>query len=209
MHIGGEGKVEALGKGVRAALDAAKAVRKKASQPRDRSGAPPIPTPSVIDAAKVEAALGAKGAAKDGMVKVVIGRAATMADCGCKVGKVMGVNTWAAFAGRDGAAVVDGDFAVVEGELQPVLIRALRGGGIHVIAIHHHMTGEEPRILFLHYWGRGPVAALGKTLKALHAIGEVVVQIGTAGLTRRAPAHSSISSSPTRPETRVEKFTQI
>ena len=165
MHIGGEGKVDALGKGVRAALDAAKAVRKKAPQPRDRSGAPPIPTPSAIDAAKVEAALGVKGAAKDGMVKVVIGRAATMADCGCKVGKVMGVNTWAAFAGRDDDAVVDGDFAVVESELQPVL-RALRGGGIHVVAIHHHMTGEEPRILFLHYWGRGPVAALGKTLKA-------------------------------------------
>lgn len=172
MHIGGEGKVDALGKGVRAALDAAKAVRKKAPQPRDRFEGPPIPTPSAIDAAKVEAALGAKGAAKDGMVKVVIGRTATVADCGCKVGKAMGVNTWAAFAGRDDDAVVDGDFAVTEGELQPVL-KALRGGGIHVVAIHHHMTGEEPRILFLHYWGRGPVAALGTTLKSALALTKV------------------------------------
>jgi hypothetical protein len=165
MHIGGEGKVDALGKGVRAALDATKAVRKKAPQPRDRFGGPPIPTPSSIDATKVEAAIGAKGTAKDGMVKVTIGRTATVADCGCTIGKAMGVNTWAAFAGRDEDAVVDGDFAVIEGELQPVL-KALRGGGIHVVAIHHHMTGEEPRILFLHYWGRGPVEALGKTLKA-------------------------------------------
>jgi hypothetical protein len=76
----------------------------------------------------------------------------------------MGVNTWAAFAGNDDHAVVDGDFAVTEGELQPVL-KSLRHAGIHVVAIHHHMTGETPRILFLHYWGRGPAADLGRAVK--------------------------------------------
>jgi Domain of Unknown Function (DUF1259) len=164
MHVGGEGKLEVLAKGVRAALDATKAVRKKSAKPRERFEGPPIPAKSSIDAAKVEAALGKKGAAKDGMVKVVVGRPATQAACGCKVGKVMGVNTWAAFAGTDEDAVVDGDFAVAEAELQPVL-STLRHGGVHVVAIHHHMVGEEPRILFLHYWGRGSVEALGKTLK--------------------------------------------
>jgi hypothetical protein len=76
----------------------------------------------------------------------------------------MGVNTWAAFAGSDDDAVVDGDFAVAEGELQPVL-KALRGGGINVVAIHSHMTEESPRILFLHYWGRGKAVDLGTTVK--------------------------------------------
>lgn len=169
MHIGGEGSVEALGKGVRAALDAAKAVRQKTPQPADHFGGPTIPATSSIDGAKVEAGLGVKGTAKDGMYKVVVGRSATTAACGCKVGKVMGVNTWAAFAGTDDNAVVDGDFAVTEDELQPVL-RALRKEGIHIVAIHHHMVGEEPRILFLHYWGRGPVEALAKTLKAALAL---------------------------------------
>lgn len=77
----------------------------------------------------------------------------------------MGVNTWAAFGGADEGAVVDGDFAVTEPELQPVL-KALRAGGIDIVAIHHHMTGESPRILFLHYWGRGPALGLARTLKA-------------------------------------------
>jgi hypothetical protein len=99
------------------------------------------------------------------MVKVTVGRAATQAACGCKIGKAMGVNTWAAFAGTDEAAVVDGDFAVTEDELQPVL-KALTGGGIHVVAIHHHMVAEQPRILFLHYWGRGAAEALGQTIKS-------------------------------------------
>jgi hypothetical protein len=164
MHIGGEGRLDALAKGVRAALDAAGAVRQKSAQPAAGFAAPPLPMPSKIDPAGVEAALGAKPATKDGMAKVVIGREAVVADCGCKVGKAMGVNTWAAFAGTDQSAVVDGDFAVTEDELQPVL-RALRKGGIHVVAIHHHMSGEQPRILFLHYWGRGSVAELGKTLR--------------------------------------------
>ena len=84
---------------------------------------------------------------------------------GHTVGKAMGVNTWAAFAGSDDKAVVDGDFAMLESELQAVL-KALRGGGIDVVAIHQHMTGEQPRIMFLHYWGIGPTEELAKTLRA-------------------------------------------
>ena len=79
----------------------------------------------------------------------------------------MGVNTWEAFAGSDDAAVVDGDFAVSEDELQGVL-KTLRSGGINIVAIHHHMTGEHPRILFLHYWGKGKSTDLaGVVRKAL------------------------------------------
>lgn len=164
MHIGGEGAVDALGRGVRAAFDAMKAVRAASPQPKERFEGPPIPATSAIDAAKVEAVFGVKAASKNGMAKVVIGRPAAATACGCKIGKAMGVNTWAAFAGADDNAVVDGDFAVTEDELQPVL-KSLRGSGIHVVAIHHHMTGETPRILFLHYWGRGPVATLSVSVK--------------------------------------------
>jgi hypothetical protein len=162
MHLGGEGSLDQLAKGVKAALDAQKAVRKKAPQPASAFGAPP-PSPSNIDGSKLDGLLSVKGTAKDGMYKAVFGRK-TRAECGCTVGKAMGVNTWAAFGGVDSDAVVDGDFAVAEGELQPVL-KALRAGGINVVAIHSHMTGESPRILFLHYWGCGPAAALAATLK--------------------------------------------
>jgi hypothetical protein len=164
MHIGGEGTQDALAKGVRAALDAQKAVRAKSAQPAAPSGAAVLPMPSKIDGAKLDAVFGVKGTAKDGMYKVVMGRQAT-ASCGCSVGKTMGVNTWAAFAGSDDAAMVDGDFAVTESELQPVL-KSLRAASIEIVAIHHHMTGESPRILFLHYWGRGSSTALGRAVKS-------------------------------------------
>jgi hypothetical protein len=163
MHVGGEGSVAALGGGVRAAIDKVGELRKKTPKPARASGAAALPAKSNIDAGKLETALGVKGQAKDGMFKATMGRVAT-ASCGCSVGKTMGVNTWAAFAGSDDNAVVDGDFAVAEGELQKVL-KALRAGGINIVAIHHHMSGESPRILFLHYWGRGKAEELAATVK--------------------------------------------
>lgn len=163
MHIGGEGTVDALAKGVRAALDAQKAIRLKAPQPQSGFGGAVLGAPHRIDAAKLDAIFGVKGTAKDGMYKAVMGRKAS-ASCGCSIGKSMGVNTWAAFAGTDESAVVDGDFAVTEGELQRVL-KALRAGNVDIVAIHSHMTGETPRILFLHYWGRGAAAELATAVK--------------------------------------------
>ena len=67
--------------------------------------------------------------------------------------------------GSDDKAVVDGDFAMLEKELQPVL-KALRKARINVVAIHNHMTAETPRIIFLHYWGVGAATDLAKRLKA-------------------------------------------
>jgi hypothetical protein len=163
MHIGGEGPAEELARGVRRALDKAKEIRHATPRPAKSLGAA-IPSPSTISGGPIEEILGVKAQAKDGMLKAVFGRTARAA-CGCEVGKEMGLNTWAAFAGTDDNAVVDGDFAVLEEELQPVL-RSLRRSGINVVAIHHHMTGEQPRMLFLHYWGRGRAQELARAVKA-------------------------------------------
>jgi len=164
MHIGGEGTVEKLAGGVRKALDRVKEIRAASAQPDSHFGGPLIRAASSISAPALEDILGVKGQSKDGMFKAVIGRSAKM-PCGCEVGKEMGVNTWAAFAGSDDNAVVDGDFAVHEDELQTVL-KTLRQASINIVAIHQHMSGETPRTLFLHYWGKGKAADLAKAIKA-------------------------------------------
>lgn len=163
MHIEGEGTTEHLAKGVRAALDKVKDIRTASPQPAKSFGGG-IPDKSAITVAPLIALFGGKPQEKDGMVKFTIGRSAKM-PCGCEIGKEMGVNTWAAFAGTDDNAVVDGDFACLEGELQGVL-KSLRSGGINIVAIHQHMTLEEPRYIFLHYWGRGKSVDLAKTAKS-------------------------------------------
>jgi len=121
------------------------------------------PAKTTLDPKKLDAILGAKGDFKDGVYKAVFGRLAKMH--GHEIGSTMGVNTWAAFAGSDDQAVVDGDFAMHEPELQSVL-KKLRGADIDVVAIHQHMTGEQPRVMFLHYWGIGRTTDLASGLKA-------------------------------------------
>ena len=162
MHIGGEGSVEKLASGVKAALAKMKEIRVANPQPVKSFGGG-IPERNAISAAPLAEAFTAKAQEKEGMVKFVFGRVARM-ECGCDVGKEMGVNTWASFGGTDDNAVVDGDFASREDELQPVL-KSLRGSGINIVAIHHHMVGETPRYVFLHYWGRGKAADLAKAIK--------------------------------------------
>jgi rhodanese-related sulfurtransferase len=162
MHIGGEGTVEKLAGGVKSALAKVKEVRAANPEPRRTFGAG-IPENNAISAAPLGELFTAKPQVKDGMAKFIFGRVAKM-DCGCDVGKEMGVNTWASFGGTDDNAVVDGDFAARENELQAVL-KKLRSGGINVVAIHHHMVGESPRYIFLHYWGRGKAVDLATTIK--------------------------------------------
>jgi hypothetical protein len=161
MHIGGIGDTLRLAAGVKAVYDRIAQVR--AAQPTPVSNFPgDIPSPSNVSAASIEQALGSKAQVKDGMVKVMIGRQARMH--GISVGNEMGVNTWAAFAGSDDQAVVDGDFAMREDELLPVL-KAMRGADINIVAIHQHMTHENPRLMFLHYWGKGKVADLARAVR--------------------------------------------
>jgi hypothetical protein len=85
----------------------------------------------------------------------------------------MGLTTWAAFSGSDALAAIDGDFIMTAAEVQPVL-RALRGSGIHVVALHNHMLDDEPGFYFTHFWGKGPAPDLARGFRgALQSQGAV------------------------------------
>jgi len=60
--------------------------------------------------------------------------------------------------------MVDGEFAMLESELQGVL-KTLREGNIDIVAIHQHMTTDQPRIMFLDDWGVGRAEDLAKTVR--------------------------------------------
>jgi len=171
MHIEGEGPLEKLASAVKKVYDTTKAIRGPNPKPAESFsvvGQPSLPDKSSITAAALNEIFGVQGEAKDGMVKFTIGRPAKMH--GAPIDKEMGVNTWAAFAGSDDNAVVDGDFAVTEDELQPVL-KSLLKNKINIVAIHQHMTHEEPRIMFFHYWGRGSAKDLANAVKGGFLIG--------------------------------------
>src|SRR5882724_4260625 len=168
MHIEGEGTADKLAGAVRKVYDTIKNTRAANPQPKDSFGTKSLPEKNSITAAPLNEIFGMQGEAKDGMVKFTIGRPAKMH--GVAIDKDMGVNTWAAFAGSDENAIVDGDFAVTEDELQPVL-RSLLKDEINIVAIHQHMTYEQPRIMFFHYWGRGRAKDLAQAVKGGFLVG--------------------------------------
>ena len=162
MHIEGEGAVDQLAGAVRKVYDSIKPIRAASPQPKDSVGNKSLPEKNSISAAPLNEVFERQGESKDGMVKFTVGRPAKMHDVA--IDKDMGVNTWAAFAGSDDNAIVDGDFVVTEDELQPVL-RSLLKDKINIVAIHQHMTHEQPRMMFFHYWGRGRARDLANAIK--------------------------------------------
>jgi len=138
------GSADQLATGVKKLFDTVTEIR--AAQPQPARQFPgDIAPQSSLSAQPIEAILGRKGESHNGMLKVLIGRSGKMH--GVRIGNQMGVNTWAGFAGTDEQAVVDGDFAMLESELQSVL-RAMRKAGINIVAIHQHMSHEQPRYFF-------------------------------------------------------------
>jgi hypothetical protein len=162
MHIEGQGTIEELATGVRKVYDKIKGIRATNPQPKDSFGQAALPEKNSISAEPLNKVFGLSSETNNGMIKFSIGHPATMH--GVKIDNAMGVNTWAAFAGSDDNAVVDGDFAVTEDQLQSAL-KAIRVGGINIVAIHQHMTHEQPRILFFHYWGKGPAKKLAEAIQ--------------------------------------------
>ncbi|MGR8981686.1 MAG: DUF1259 domain-containing protein [Gammaproteobacteria bacterium] len=159
MHIGGLGDTGKLAVGVGKIFEELKKTSGKAHKSHKAISI----GKTSLDPKQIATMLGVPVEKNGETYKVTLGRSTQMH--AHEAGKAMGVNTWAAFAGSDQKAIVDGDFAMLESEVQGVL-KALRGAGISITAIHNHMLGESPHIVFLHYWGIGSVKELAQGIKS-------------------------------------------
>lgn len=162
MHVHGHGTPANLARELKPAIDL---IGKGAARPAATSGAAPAAS-AKLDTAKIAQVVGTTGDQNGDVYKITIGRSdLKLTEMGAPINARMGLNTWAAFVGADDNAAIAGDVAMVASEVTPVL-KALRSHGIEVVAIHHHMTGTEPTIFFLHYWGTGPAEKLATGFKA-------------------------------------------
>jgi len=75
----------------------------------------------------------------------------------------LALGSWAAFVRTEHGAMVMGDLVLTESEVNPV-IDALQAGGIEQSALHNHLLGETPRVMYLHFDGHGDEVKLAKTL---------------------------------------------
>lgn len=162
MHVHGHGISADIAKRIAPAL----ALIGKTPSPQSVAAVSGKPIDGKLDVARLAKIVGHEGEQTGAVYKVTIGRPdIPLKDMGATINARMGLNTWAAFYGNDSDAVVAGDVAMRADEVTPVL-KALRSNGIDIVAIHHHMTGTEPTVYFLHYWGRGRAERLAAAVRA-------------------------------------------
>ena len=161
MHVHGHGSAADLATKVKPAIaliGAKPSTSASASNGRTING--------MLDSAALAKIVGYDGEQNGAVYKITIGRPdIPLREMGAAINSRMGLNTWAAFYGNDTDAVIAGDIAMLDREVTPVL-RSLRGSGIDVVAIHHHMTGTDPQVIFLHYWGKGQAQKLAAAFRS-------------------------------------------
>jgi len=162
MHVHGHGDADELARKVKPALDLIGHITPQTSEAATSASE----LQGKLNTEKISEIIGYKGEQNGSVYKITIGRNDfTLKEMGAVINARMGLNTWAAFIGSDEHAAIAGDVAMLDEEVTPVL-KALRKNGLNVVAIHHHMTGSRPVVIFLHYWGTGSAETLAKGFKA-------------------------------------------
>lgn len=123
-----------------------------------------------LDTASIEHELGRPGQQTGNVYKVSFPRTdlhVRLQGVALRPGLALG--SWAAFTPRDNETVMMGDLVLLPREVNPVMAR-LRQGGIDITALHNHLLGETPHVMYMHYMGHGPAPELARNLKAALAL---------------------------------------
>lgn len=163
MHLHGMGESADLAQRYAATIKESKLF--PANQPED-AGAASKSGKELFDIPALDAVVEQKGVVNGPTYKYTIGRNdLTVRAMGAEMTAAMGLNSWASFAGTNDKAYIAGDMAMLEQEVNPV-IKALRQNNLEVVALHNHMLGDDPRMIFLHYYGQGPATQLAQGFRA-------------------------------------------
>lgn len=163
MHLHGMGDPADLARKYATAISATKlfpANQAPAGPPPARTGK------DIFDTVGLDKVVGATGTVNGPTYKYTIGRPdLNVIAMGARMTPAIGLNTWMSLAGTADEAHAAGDVAMLDYEVNPV-ISALRAHRLEVVAIHNHMLGDDPHMIFLHYYGTGPAVTLAMGFRA-------------------------------------------
>lgn len=162
LNMWASGDYDHLASGIRKCLNAISAVRRSAKANSGRLSKPALSDGNGIDSGPINTILSMNGTVTNGVYHAAIGRV-TMLN-GTPIGRELGASTWIAITGTNQHAIIEGEFAATESELQPVL-NALRSRNFKFISIRNHTLGEHPQLIFVRYTGDGPAVKLAEAVR--------------------------------------------
>ena len=135
--------------------------------PSPMNVAEPAAMTAPLDRAGLERAMGRQAAALGGSV---LRFGMPRSDLRVRVGDVdirpgFALGSWVAFVATRRGTVAMGDLVLLDAELGPVL-EALQANGIEQTAIHHHLVGEIPHVVYVHIHGHGDPIAVARGVRA-------------------------------------------
>ena len=113
----------------------------------------------------VEAAMGRSGQMQpDDVIKFAMPRKDLHVTLGgVEIKSALALGSWVAFKRDGNGAMVMGDLVLTEDELEPVMMK-LQEGGVQEAAVHNHLIGESPRVMYMHIAGHGDPVQMAKTI---------------------------------------------
>jgi hypothetical protein len=159
MHVGAQGDPVEQARAVRGALE-------RTATPLEPPEGGQEPGDLGFDTAALDEIIGHAGEADGGIYKYSIPHAETVTIGDVEIPPPLGTAIALNFQPTgDGQAAINGDFVMLAEEVGAV-IQALREHDIEVVSLHNHMTLEEPRLFFMHFWQVGEPAELARGLRA-------------------------------------------
>jgi hypothetical protein len=134
------------------------------------AGHPTAARAVALDTKAIDQVLGRSGELKGDVYKVGFPRTDlhVVAD-GVQIKPGLALGSWMAFERMGDHAMAMGDLVLLQSEINPVLAK-LEANGIEISAIHNHLLGDEPHVMYMHFMGHGDEAALARTLEEALAL---------------------------------------
>ena len=115
-------------------------------------------------------AIGKEGDLTGEMYKVSFPRSDLTVKAGNLVIKpALALVNWAAFIKSDSTAITYGDLVLLDDEINPAISK-LEDNGIELSALHNHLLHENPRVMYIHFVGRGDEVEMAKGIREALAV---------------------------------------
>ncbi|MHB8643142.1 MAG: LppY/LpqO family protein [Gaiellaceae bacterium] len=138
------------------------------------------PTATRVDWTPVGNAIGVQGKLQpDGVYKVGLPRSDLNIKLdGVRLKPSFALGSYLSFMSMGSGAMMMGDLVLTEKEIEPVMLK-LEQGGIEVSALHNHLFGEKPTVMYMHVVGSGDPVHLATAAHAALALSHTPLHAST------------------------------